>query len=99
MNHHIQSENRKTLIKNLMATAVTPPPEGFADRLAYWRTNTGIDHPKCAHEVCCRPATEGAIGRRAFSPDTTLYVYPACETCARRTEMLYVTGPLIPLPR
>lgn len=83
------------LLKNVMAASVTPAPEGYASRLAYWEHHTGQRAMKCAHEVCGRPATEGAIATRAFSSDKTRYVFPACETCARRTEMLYVSGPLV----
>ncbi len=88
----------KFLMKNVMSTAVIPPPEGYADRLEYWEEVTGKKAEKCAHEICNRPATEGAIAMRAFSSDRNRYVYPACETCARRTEMLYIFGPLAPLP-
>ncbi len=88
-------EGQKILVKNVMATAVTPPPAGYASRLEYWTRHTGIEHPRCAHEVCTRPATEGALARRAFSTDRAVYVYPACETCARRTEMLYIAGPIV----
>ncbi len=85
------------LVKNVMSSSVMPPPEGYSSRLEYWEKQTGLKAGKCAHEICSRPATEGAIARRAFSADGTLYVYPACETCARRTEMLYVSTPLATL--
>lgn len=84
----------RILLKNVMAASVTPPPAGYASRLQYWEEATGQKAAKCAHEACDRPATEGAMATRAFSTDRTRYVYPACETCARRTEMLYVAGPL-----
>lgn len=80
-----------------MSTSVTPPPDGYSTRLEYWEKHTGLKAGKCAHEICNRQATEGAIARRAFSTDKTLYVYPACETCARRTEMLYINGPFATL--
>lgn len=86
------------LMKNVMATAVTPPPAGYDSRLAYWEAVTGLRAGECAHEVCRRPATEGAIAIAAFSADRRRYIYPACETCARRTEMLYIAGPTVTLP-
>lgn len=85
------------LMKNVMSASVTAPPDGFADRLQYWEAVTGQKADKCAHEICGRAATHGAIARRAMSADARSYVFPACETCARRTEMLYVAGPLAPL--
>lgn len=88
----------KMLMKNVMSAAVIPAPEGYGSRLEYWEKATGRKAGKCAHEICTREATEGAIAMRAFSSDRTRYVYPACETCARRTEMLYVASPLAPLP-
>lgn len=83
-----------TVMKNVMSASVTPAPEGFSSRLEFWEKSTGLKADRCAHEICDRPATEGAIARRAFSSDNKVYVFPACETCARRTEMLYVDGPL-----
>lgn len=80
-----------------MSSSVLPPPEGYSSRLEYWEKHTGLIAGKCAHEICEREATEGALARRALSTDKTLYIYPACETCARRTEMLYVNQPLAPL--
>lgn len=88
----------KFLLKNVMSASVLPAPEGYASRLEYWEHITGLKADKCAHEICQRPATEGAIATKAFSTDRHRYVYPACETCARRTEMLYVAAPLAPLP-
>lgn len=88
----------KFLLKNVMSAAVIPPPAGFSSRLEYWEHITGRKAEKCAHEICDRQATEGAIAVKAFSSDRTRYVFPACETCARRTEMLYVAGPLASLP-
>ncbi len=88
----------KFLLKNVMSAAVIPPPEGFENRLQYWEAATGMKAAKCAHEICDREATEGAIAVKAFSSDRTRYVFPACETCARRTEMLYVAGPLALYP-
>ncbi|MBD5279279.1 MAG: hypothetical protein HDS35_01875 [Bacteroides sp.] len=87
----------KFLMKNVMSASVMPAPEGFSSRLDYWEIKTGRKAEKCAHEICNRPATEGAIATKAFSTDRTRYVYPACETCARRTEMLYIVSPLVPL--
>lgn len=84
-------------MKNVMSGQVTPPPEGYASRLEYWEKETGLKAGECSHETCHRPATEGAVGTRAFSTDKIVYVYPACETCARRTEMLYVSGPFATL--
>ncbi len=83
------------LMKNDMSASVTPPPVDFSSRLEYWESATGVRNPRCAHEICTRPATHGAIARRAFSSDKTRYVFPACETCVRRTEMLYVRGPIV----
>ncbi len=88
-------EGKIALVKNVMSSSVMPPPPGFATRLGYWEAATGIRHPKCAHEICEREATHGAIATLAFSSDRRHYVFPACETCARRTEMLYVKGPLV----
>lgn len=88
-------EGTRTVVKNVMSSQVTPPPAGYSSRLEYWETATGRQATECAHEVCHRPATEGAVARRGFSVDPTAYVFPACETCARRTEMLYVEGPLV----
>ena len=85
-------------MKNVMSASVMPAPQGYASRLEYWEATTGRTADKCAHEICSRPATEGAIATKAFSSDRTPYVYPACETCARRTEMLYITSPFAPLP-
>lgn len=85
----------RILVKNVMAASVTPPPRGYASRLKYWEAVTGERAGICAHEVCDRPATEAGIATRAFSADSTRYIYPACETCARRTEMLYITGPIV----
>ncbi len=93
----VVDEDRIVILKNIMSTSVSPPPSGFTTRLQFWEKATGRKAEKCAHEICNRPATEGAISRRAFSSDKTAYVFPACETCARRTEMLYVKGPLVPL--
>ena len=87
----------KFLMKNVMSTSVMPPPEGYASRLEYWEAKMGRKAEICAHEICHRPATEGAIATKAFSSDRTRYIYPACETCARRTEMLYIASPLAPL--
>ncbi len=88
----------KFLLKNVMSTAVLPAPVGFSSRLEYWEHVTGRKADKCAHEICQRSATEGAVAVRAFSTDKSKFVFPACDTCARRTEMLYVTGPLAPYP-
>ncbi len=82
------------LMKNDMSAPVTAPPAGFRDRLEYWSAITGEQPGECAHEVCHRKATEGALARMAFSTDRRQFIFPACETCARRTEMLYVKGPL-----
>lgn len=90
-------EGTIAIVKNIMSGQVTPPPEGYASRLEYWEHATGKKNVECAHEVCNRPATEGAVARLAFSSDSAIYVFPACETCARRTEMLYVNGPLVAL--
>lgn len=87
----IADENRIVLMKNVMSASV----EGYASRLDYWKSATGMDNPECAHEICNRPATHGALATRAFSSDRRRYIYPACETCVRRTEMLYVKGPLV----
>lgn len=87
----------KFLLKNVMSASVLPSPEGYTSRLGYWEHVAGRKADRCAHEICQRKATEGAIATRAFSSDSRRYVYPACETCARRTEMLYVEGPLAPL--
>lgn len=89
----------KVLVKNVMSSSIIPPPEGYGSRLEYWEAVTGRKAGKCAHEICPRQATEGAIAVKAFSSDTSRYIFPACETCARRTEMLYVASPLAPLPR
>ena len=86
------------VVKNVMATFASEAPEGFSSLLEYWEKTTGRKATECAHEICHRPATQGAIATRAFSSDKTRYVYPACETCARRTEMLYVKDPFAPLP-
>ncbi len=86
------------VVKNVMATFACEAPEGYSSMLEYWEKTTGRKAPECAHEICHRQATEGAIATRAFSTDKTRYVFPACETCARRTEMLYVKEPLVPLP-
>lgn len=91
-------EGTVTVMKNIMSGQVTPPPAGYRSRLEYWEKAVGQKAGRCCHEVCERPATEGAIARRAFSTDKRIYVFPACETCARRTEMLYVRGPLAELP-
>ena len=89
--------NPTILMKNVMSAAVTPPPASYDSRLAYWEAASGNKADKCAHEICHRKATEGAIAVKAFSRDKTCYVFPACETCARRTEMLYVEGPIVEL--
>ena len=91
-------EGNTVVVKNIMSGQVTPPPAGYSSRLEYWEKATGLKGAKCAHEVCDREATEGAMARWAFSTDKRIYVFPACETCARRTEMLYVAGPLVELP-
>lgn len=91
------AEDGVIIVKNVMSASVLPPPEGFSSRLGYWESIAGRPALKCAHEVCDRPATEGAIAVKAFSTDRRRYVFPACETCARRTEMLYVHGPLVEL--
>ena len=88
-------EGTTVVVKNVMSSSVTAPPEGYDSRLSYWEKHSGIKPTVCAHEVCARPATEGAMAVRAFSADRRRYVFPACETCARRTEMLYVKGPLV----
>lgn len=88
-------EGATIVLKNVMSASVTAAPANFKSRLDYWEKATGRKATECAHEICHRPATEGAIAVRAFSSDKTRYVFPACETCARRTEMLYVTGPLV----
>lgn len=93
----VVDEDRTVVLKNVMSASVSPPPDGYSSRLQYWETITERKAEKCAHEICNRPATEGAIARRAFSSDKTAYIFPACETCARRTEMLYVKGPLVSL--
>lgn len=90
----ILPEGRIYLLKNIMRGQVAGAPAGYSSRLEYWEKASGIEAGECAHEACRRPATEGAIATRAFSTDKTMYVFPACETCARRTEMLYVKGPL-----
>lgn len=87
--------NATIVMKNVMSASVTPPPRGFSSRLEYWEKATGRKASICAHEICGRRATEGAIALRAFSADKAHYVFPACETCARRTEMLYVIGPIV----
>ena len=97
-NIEIIPEGTTVVVKNVMSGQVTPPPAGYDSRLRYWEMATGRKATKCAHEVCDRVATEGAMARRAFSADARVYVFPACETCARRTEMLYVAGPLVELP-
>lgn len=97
-NINIIPEGNTVVVKNVMSGQVTPPPAGYVSRLEYWEMATGHKGAKCAHEVCDRVATEGAMARRAFSADKRIYVFPACETCARRTEMLYVAGPLVELP-
>ena len=88
-------KNMAEIVKNIMSASVTPPPAGYESRRAYWEEKSGLKADRCAHEVCDRPATEGAMARRAFSSDRNIYIFPACETCARRTEMLYVTPPLV----
>lgn len=89
--------NHAILMKNVMSASVTPPPAGYASRLEYWEAATGLKAEGCAHEICHMKATEGAIVVKAFSRDKTRYVFPACETCARRTEMLYVNTPIVEL--
>lgn len=81
------------LVKNVMSASVLNP----TSRLDYWKEATGDMNPVCAHEICSRPATHGGIAVRAFSSDRRRFVYPACETCVRRTEMLYVSGPFVEL--
>ncbi|MDE5887102.1 MAG: hypothetical protein K2G90_06315 [Muribaculaceae bacterium] len=81
------------LVKNVMSASVLDPRR----RLDYWKEATGVSNPVCAHEICNRPATHGGIAVRAFSRDRQKLVYPACETCVRRTEMLYVSGPFVEL--
>lgn len=92
------ADGMTVLMKNVMGASVSGAPEGFSSRLEYWEKATGRKAGSCAHEICNRPATEGAIATRALSSDRRLYVFPSCETCARRTEMLYVNDPLVPLP-
>lgn len=87
-------EGRMVLVKNVMSSSVMPPPQGHSTFLDYWEKTTGISGSRCAHEICDREATHGAVATLAFSSDRRRYVFPACETCARRTEMLYVKGPL-----
>ncbi len=86
------------IVKNVMAAFSYNAPDGSSSLLEYWEKASGRKATECAHEICNRQATEGAIATRAFSADKSRYVFPACETCARRTEMLYVKGPLVPLP-
>ena len=88
-------ENTVMVMKNVMSASVLPAPEGYESRLDCWERITGRKAGKCAHEICNRPATHGALAVRAFSTDTARYIFPACETCARRSEMLYVHGPLV----
>lgn len=80
-----------------MGAPLMPPPAGYSDWLDVWQRSVGKKNVKCAHEICNRDATHGALATRAFSSDKTAYIYPACETCRRRTEMLYVDGPLVPV--
>lgn len=89
----ISDNGRIVLVKNVMSASV----EGYGARLDYWKKATGEAAPKCAHEICGREATHGALATRAFSAERRQFVYPACETCVRRTEMLYVKGPLVEL--
>lgn len=81
------------LVKNDMRAFCLPAPAGFETLLAYWEHETGSRAVECAHEACHRPATQGGVATKAFSTDRRRMVYPCCETCARRTEMLYVKGP------
>ena len=92
------AEDSTLVMKNVMRASVMPSPEGYSSRLEYWEKHAGRRAGKCAHEICERPATEGAVATRAFSADHTRYIFPACETCGRRTEMLYIHGPLVVLP-
>lgn len=81
------------LVKNDMRAFCLPAPAGFETLLTYWEHETGSRAVECAHEACHRPATQGGVATTAFSTDRRRMVYPCCETCARRTEMLYVKGP------
>lgn len=93
----ILPEGQVYLLKNIMRGQVTGAPVGYSSRLEYWEKASERKAAECAHEACQRTATEGAVATRAFSSDKNIYVFPACETCARRTEMLYVKGPLVRL--
>ena len=93
----IVAEGATVVVKNVMRPSGLGEPEAPDKMLRLWEMATGRKAEECAHEVCHRPATHAAIAVRAFSSDKTRYMYPACETCARRTEMLYVEGPLLAL--
>ncbi|MDE6680642.1 MAG: hypothetical protein K2J92_04740 [Muribaculaceae bacterium] len=85
------------VVKNIMGVYALGDTGERDSRLDLWENVTGRPAVECAHEICHRPATRAAVAVRAFSTDRTRYLYPACETCARRTEMLYVAGPLVAL--
>lgn len=95
--NEIIADGMTVVVKNVMGAFELGEPAKADKRLSYWEKSTGQKAGKCAHEICCRPATSEAVATIAFSSDKRKYVYPACETCARRTEMLYVKGPLAPL--
>ena len=92
----IIADNGITVVKNVMGNYALGDTGERDKRLILWETATGRPAVECAHEICHRPATRAAVAMRAFSTDHTHYIYPACEICARRTEMLYVKGPLVP---
>ncbi len=85
------------VVKNIMGAYALGDTGERDARLLLWECATGRPAVECAHEICPRPATRAALAVRAFSTDHTHYIYPACDICARRTEMLYVNGPLVPV--
>lgn len=93
----IIADNGITVVKNIMGAYALGDADGRDARLILWESATGRPAVECAHEICHRPATRAAIAVKAFSTDHAHYLYPACETCARRTEMLYVKGSLVPV--
>ena len=72
--NEIIADGMTVVVKNVMGAFELGEPAKADKRLSYWEKSTGQKAGKCAHEICCRPATSGAVATIAFSSDKEICV-------------------------
>lgn len=82
-------------VKNLSGTGGRIP-NSYSSWLAYWKAKTKRKATKCNHIDCNEKNNlVGAHVKQVGAGDDSWYIVPLCQSCNKRTDVFYVSGPLV----